>query len=368
MPSHHRYNYIFANTPSFTHPYLHKIVYNPAGLLGPPGIIPGLRNAPWMGTFKVPTLTPPNYRSHHIHNGNQQVLTSPAVLMLHIFSTSTSGSRRRRNLIRQLDLMDAVPEEYRHLIEIKFVMGNKTESEQEEEEIRKEIKMYGDVIRLKSLKGMENMNNGKSWEWLRYVGRQGGRKAWWVMKCDDDTLPILPNLIPTLLSLNPTEPGYVGSAFGRWTGYQYYFQGMMYGFSWGVVKTMAVADVPASTRNSQWDEDARMGSLMFSLPLSPTANPNSTYCSPPPGPNIIYSLPPPVHNPCTGLMRYDMGSKIGQWQGRLIDDATSALAWHELKSDEAYINAYAQAKEQIERSGREYKWVVPDTFEPVAEV
>ncbi|WVW81846.1 hypothetical protein I302_103844 [Kwoniella bestiolae CBS 10118] len=381
MPSHHRYNYILGHTPPSIHPYLHKVMYNPAGLMGPPKIVEGLRNARWMGEWKIPNLTPPNYKSLFSNNGNgNQVLASPAILMLHIFSTPTEGSRKRRMLIRELGLMEAVPEEYRHLVEIKFVLGINSEAKEgededkhrigleEEKEIDTEMKMYGDLIRLRLLENGENMNNGKSWEWLRYVGREGGRKAWWVMKCDDDTLPILPNLIPTLLSLDPHKPSYIGTALGRWTGYHYYFQGMIYGFSWGVVKTMAVAEVPRSTRNSQFDEDAKMGELMFSLPLSPSADPTSKYCCPPSDPNPIWSLPPPNPDPCTGLVRYDMSSKIGKWNGLFIDDERSALAWHELKGDDEYRHAYQKAREGFERARREYTWMVPGAFSSVAEV
>jgi hypothetical protein len=49
------------------------------------------------------------------------------------------------------------------------------------------------------------------------------------------TFPLLPNLLPFLLKLDVTQPTYIGTALGHFAGYAYYFEGMMYGFNWGVV-------------------------------------------------------------------------------------------------------------------------------------
>ncbi|WRT63797.1 uncharacterized protein IL334_000722 [Kwoniella shivajii] len=360
-------------SPKWTHSIINKIMYNPAGLLEPPPVIPGLRSSPWAGSWKIPKLTSPKEKKGILHSQ----FTSPAILMIHILSTPFTSSRHRRYLIRELNLLESIPNEYRHLIELKFVLGISNtkegengwlESREEEIEISKENKMFGDLIRLKLLENGENMNNGKSWEWLRYVGREGGREAWWVIKCDDDTLPLLPNLLPLLLSLDPSKPTYLGTSLGRWTGYHYYFQGMMYGFSWGVVKTMAVADVPSSTRNYNWDEDARMGEIMLSLPFSPKSNPTSKICSPPAVPDRKWSLPPSSPNLCTGLVSLDLGPKIGAWKHYLIDDERAAVAWHELKNPDEYIEAYHQAKNGFERRRKEYTWVAPKVFKSVAEI
>lgn len=52
---------------------------------------------------------------------------------------------------------------------------------------------------------------------------------------DTQTLPILPNLLDELLSLDPSTPTYFGTALGTWTGFHHYFGGMMYGMTWHVV-------------------------------------------------------------------------------------------------------------------------------------
>ncbi|WVQ80920.1 hypothetical protein IAT38_003027 [Cryptococcus sp. DSM 104549] len=390
LPTHLRYNEALRGSPTWVHPFIGKFMPNPAGPLGEPPILPGLRSAKWMGEWELPKLTKPMWRSIEVERGRERTeLASPAVLMLHIFSMPTARSRARRALIRQYHPLATIPAKYRHLVDLKFILGRQQPGSEwwdpeEEAEMKKEERKYGDLVRLKHLHNGENMNEGKTWEWLRWVGREGGREAWWVLKCDDDTLPILPNLLPMLLSKDPSVPTYVGSALGRWPGYHYYFEGMMYGFSWGVVKTMATADVPPSERNYHWDEDARMGALMFSLPLSPLVPHTSTLCaapSDPSAPNLKYSLPPINPDPCTGLVRLDLGPRIGNWQAPLIlgvgkagwgqgekgqGDGGGALGWHMLKSDEDYIAAYEMAKEEFKREHRPWRWVVPEVLDSVA--
>lgn len=101
-------------------------------------------------------------------------------------------------------------------------------------------------------------------------------------------MPILPNFLPLLLELDPSIPTYIGSSLGRWPGYAYYFQGMMYGFNWGVVcpyllvgadgvvagltkaakiRTLATADLGDEIQTRRLDEDAYTGMLMVSPSL-----------------------------------------------------------------------------------------------------
>ena len=49
--------------------------------------------------------------------------TTPALLMLHIFSTVSDSSRRKRDLIRRYSPLQSIPMEYRHLVEVKFILG-----------------------------------------------------------------------------------------------------------------------------------------------------------------------------------------------------------------------------------------------------
>jgi hypothetical protein len=106
--------------------------------------------------------------------------------MLHIFSTSSSKSRARRQLIRQYSPLSTTIKD--HQVEIKFILGYSSvdNSEREKEEIKRETVEHGDIVRLEDLVRGDNINEGKTWEWLRWVGRRTDRRARWVFKCDDD--------------------------------------------------------------------------------------------------------------------------------------------------------------------------------------
>lgn len=185
-----------------------------------PPLVPGVHAAKWAGGWETPRL-------------RKASADSPALLMLHIFSMPNTASRLRRETIRRHHPLLALPEAYRHLVDFKFIIGYPRDEcrgrvdevlcpgvEAEEMAIAKELR-HKDLIRLEGLKHGENMDEGKTWEWIRHVGRDGGPEAQWVFKCDDDvsgsmtelmqTLPILQNLVPFLLTLNPSVPTYVST-------------------------------------------------------------------------------------------------------------------------------------------------------------
>lgn len=136
-----------------------------------------LVNAPWMGTWAVPELTPP------VH-GQDGVLTSPAWVMLHIFSTPTVKGAEWRNFLRRVSPLLKVPRDYRHLIEVKFVIGYPEDDESSpwapRRNLDREQKLHGDLVLLEGLLAGENMNHGKTIAWVQHLGRSG-REAQWVM-------------------------------------------------------------------------------------------------------------------------------------------------------------------------------------------
>ena len=180
----------------------------------PPVIYHELLRAPWMGTWELPKLGPPRYstvsplRLPHLSTSSSaeddmaasrylpipSQITTPAFMILHVFSTGRSSSRRRRQVIREHHPLYNVDPAYRHLVDIRFILGRPdpstemtAEEREEEREIALEHEAYGDVVRLDDLFKGDNMNNGKSWQWIDWVGQGGaGRTAWWVMKCDED--------------------------------------------------------------------------------------------------------------------------------------------------------------------------------------
>ena len=189
IPAHHRQNFLLSHTPYSFHPLIAWVV-----TISPndaPSLIPELLSAEWSGSWSKPKLSPPTF----VYENDHEIITSPAVLMLHVFSTSTASSRERRQLFRGHDVFN-VTQAYRDLLEVKFILGRpipplSPDEEAEENEIRDETAKYGDVVRLDGLVLGENMNQGKTWSWIRHVGREGGRQAWWVIKCDDDVSDLI---------------------------------------------------------------------------------------------------------------------------------------------------------------------------------
>lgn len=184
IPSaHERWNFMTANGPTWlaNHP---KLLWPDHPIWGQVDKIPELQAATWPGNFSTPQLRPPS-------DSDSRDKGAPALLMLHIFSMPKAASRRRRAVIRHHSPLLSIPEEYRYLVEVKFVLGRtptddtsiygRKEVEEEEVETKKEQEMYGDLIRLDRLVNGENMNEGKSLAWARWFGRDGGREAQWVM-------------------------------------------------------------------------------------------------------------------------------------------------------------------------------------------
>lgn len=156
-----------------------------------PNVIPGVLAAKWAGSWDTPRLRKPT-----VYN-NGTIDVGPALLAMHIFSMPNAKGRARRKLIRDHNPLDAMPDEYRHLVDFKFVIGYPRPECRErvnevlcpgvqaEEAAIREEQQYGDLLRVEGLKNGENMDEGKTWMWLRQLGRQE-REAQWVMKCDDD--------------------------------------------------------------------------------------------------------------------------------------------------------------------------------------
>lgn len=164
-------------------------------ITGPPRWIQEIYDAPWMGTWTVPDLSVPISQrigdqsaiSHRYNN-----YSSPVILKLHVFSTVQEKARQKRRLIRKLSPVLNIPKEYRHLIEMKFVLGHAyredwSVDEEMEKLLREEQEEYGDLLRLELVHG-ENLREGKILDWIHAVGsgEDGGREAWWLFKVDDD--------------------------------------------------------------------------------------------------------------------------------------------------------------------------------------
>ena len=182
------WNYVVSYHPALAH-------LLPSGRWGPidapPRFMDEVLNAPWMGEWDVPTLSAPSY--HRSDTSQSGRLSSPALLKLHIFSTPTITAQSKRDVIRSVSPMLNLPRQFRHLVDIKFVLGyplnRKGDIERSlEDRIRAEQSIHRDLFRLEGLKDGENIRQGKILDWMRAVGTRldGGREALWVFKMDDD--------------------------------------------------------------------------------------------------------------------------------------------------------------------------------------
>lgn len=181
------WNYLATFHPAVPH-------FIPVGDWGPvenqPRHVEEIIAAPWMGNFPLPVLTPPVYRA-----GSSAItanLISPAIVKIHIFSVPSEKAASKRRFIRSVSPHLNMPAEYRHLVEIKFVMGYFLKEGKPDLEAEKvleaEQKEHGDLIRLPGMYNGENLREGKILTWMRAIGlhEDGGRDAWWLFKCDDD--------------------------------------------------------------------------------------------------------------------------------------------------------------------------------------
>lgn len=190
----HRHNAALAYAPAWSHPLVGSLFPDPNDPDGVrfdvPTIFDELEAAPALDTWPIPQL---GVTGKH--------KPKPAFLFLHVFSTGTKRAREKREVIRRHSVVEMLDPSWRGLVEMRFVLGkgdhrsaNSTEEsdddwrerEEEEKAIEMEQAEYGDLIRLEGLLGGYNMNQGKSWDWIRWVGKESEREAQWVFKCDDD--------------------------------------------------------------------------------------------------------------------------------------------------------------------------------------
>lgn len=61
-----------------------------------------------------------------------------------------------------------IPWKYKHLVDVRFILG-RSNSSSSEADLDKEQSIYGDLMRLDGLVGGENMDDGKTYEWMRAV-------------------------------------------------------------------------------------------------------------------------------------------------------------------------------------------------------
>lgn len=137
---------------------------------------------------------------HPDYTINNRRLSNPVIAKLHVYSDALrESSFEKRKMIRKYSPLLSLPVQFRHLIEVKFVIGTniiREEGHKDFGEINKEFeemldeeqRMYGDLFRIPNLKNGENLRDGKILDWIHAVGNglDGGRESWFLFKVDDD--------------------------------------------------------------------------------------------------------------------------------------------------------------------------------------
>lgn len=111
----------------------------------------------------------------------------------------------------------------------------------------------------------DNVDSGKTHAYFSWVakeyggpGRVKGRPRF-VMKTDDDTLLVAPNMISAFRELDCSTNIYWGTSAGRSAHFGQYFRGLAYAMSWPLVSWIGSAAMPEAhvikiedARTGQW--------------------------------------------------------------------------------------------------------------------
>ncbi|EGF97964.1 family 31 glycosyltransferase [Melampsora larici-populina 98AG31] len=274
-----------------------------------------------------------------------------SLLFIGIFTTPDRYSKR--NLIRTLlkaDLPPSSSSSSNHqapIIDLVFISG-KPKNEYWNYLIEEENKRYGnDVIVLENLE-KDNIDLGKTYEFFRWVS-MGANGRWkmdrvldreiglenrdprikeigrpqFVMKSDDDTFLVIPNLIKEFQNLDCGSNIYWGTSQGSNPLFPAYFRGLAYALSWPLVEWIGTSNM--SYESQVGIEDARVGAWLSDL-----------------------------DDRVDRLMRIDLGWRMGDWNQLEIDSDTVALHW--LKSIEWFPMVKFRVLEAWRRSGLVYRW------------
>jgi len=240
------------------------------------------------------------------------------LLLIGVFSTAENWERR--DLIRVLG-QQGLGQDVQEQVQFRFILGRSAD-ERWEQRLQREKEVYGDIVELEC---EENMEEGKTYEFLKWVGsREEGERPRFAMKSDDDTFLVLPNLLQVISSLDCGQNIYLGTSWGACIDlcYPFYMRGMAYGLSWPLIRWLTLANLPYA--DYRQTEDARTGSWFLSLPLG----------------EELYIV--------------DLGRRLGDWDGLSIPVNGGTVALHGMKSHELWAEVALRLMREWEREGREY--------------
>ncbi|KIR36347.1 hypothetical protein I352_01295 [Cryptococcus deuterogattii MMRL2647] len=251
------------------------------------------------------------------------------LVFLGIFSTAQN--KGRRDLYRETIIPDFPPE----LVTVKFILGLPPYPEQSSsselskrakllKDVNKEMKKHGDMVMLPMI---DNIDLGKTHEYFKWVAheyageeRVKGRPRF-VMKADDDTILVMPNMISAFKDLDCATNVYWGTSAGRSHYFGDYFRGLAYAMSWPLVSWIGSANMTHAHITKI--EDARTGQWLRHLD--------------------------PITDP---IRRIDMGWTMGDWNQLDVDIKTVALHW--CKLDDWVREQHSRLLQVWSDAGRKY--------------
>ncbi|KNZ53302.1 hypothetical protein VP01_3286g2 [Puccinia sorghi] len=285
--------------------------------------------------------------------------TSPTLIFLGIFTTPAAFEKR--NLIRTLIKSDLPPNA---LIELKFISGE-PQNENWMELIKAEQSIHHDLVILKDVQ--DNIDLGKTYHFFKWVTErekrrqdrrpnsteshgfreQLGLNGWphqqphgssiddrdprkvvygkpkFVIKSDDDTFFVIPNLLKAFKDLDCQKNVYWGTSQGSSKLFDSYFRGLGYGLSWPLVEWIGTSNMSLSSQVGI--EDARVGAWLTDLD--------------------------PVQDP---VVRINEGWKMADWNQVEIDQDVIALHW--LKQTEWFPMIRLKVLKVWQAANRAYRW------------
>ncbi|EJU02954.1 hypothetical protein DACRYDRAFT_14925 [Dacryopinax primogenitus] len=242
------------------------------------------------------------------------------LLLIAVFSTAKGWEKR--DLIRVLGRQGLGPAIASQVL-FRFVVG-RTNDKESEDRLQLEIQRYGDILQLEF---PENMDEGKTYQFLRWVGeRPESERPRFAMKTDDDTFLVLPNLLSVISSLDCSQNIYFGTSWGACITdcYPFYMRGMAYGLSWPLIRWLTTASLSFDDYRST--EDARTGSWFLSLPAT----------------EKMYVV--------------DLERRLGDWDGISIPVNSGTVALHAMKSNWLWAKVGLQLMDTWEKEEKEYMY------------
>jgi len=241
------------------------------------------------------------------------------LLFIGLFSTEQGVGRRQ--IIRTIFKPDLNP--VGHTIAFKFIVAKPSDDDWRYE-LEKENELYDDIAILENV-SVDNINEGKSVEYIRWLANElPDPKPQFVMKMDDDTFLVMPNVIRNLASLDCNKAIYWGTTqgsaahlFGR------YMRGLCYGLSWPLASWIGTANT--SQEFAIGVEDAKIGRIISFLD--------------------------PVTEPVEWV---DHGWKMGDWDQLKVD--ATIVGYHWLKLDHWVPMVRRKALGAWKEAGRPYRW------------